>query len=421
MGVKDDAVIPPVKQENFELDEHHQESDKSGFDELIVLSRISAAVSGRMDLKTYLQICLDNVLNFVDGAAGGIMLLDEHTKVLSYFVYHNLSATFAEEVHLKLGEGIAGRVAQSGRAVLVEDISLEPEAARRDLVSMEGLKAFFSIPLRAKDNVYGVMNVTSRSPRRFSERDKHFLYAIGDLLGVGIETAKLYEQLSMSRERYRQLARQTLVAQEEGRKWLARELHDETSQSLSGLALQLQALIDMAEMSGNQDTEFIARLKKVHSLTVQVHTEISRLIANLHPPLLDTLGLVPAIRQHAESSLRHLDINVSIEAKGKIKPLLSETEIELFRFAQGAVANIVQHSKAKNATIILEYQEEELLLQISDDGQGFDISQIQHIEEDGRGRGIFSMRERINILGGTMTTESTPGQGTTVKARVPIT
>jgi signal transduction histidine kinase len=226
--------------------------------------------------------------------------------------------------------------------------------------------------------------------------------------------------LSMSRERYRQLAQQTIIAQEEERKRLARELHDETSQSLSGLALQLQALIEISKMSGSHDTGFIARLEKVHSMTVQVHTEVSRLIANLHPPLLDTLGLFPAIRQHAESRLRQVDINVSVEARGKIRPLPPEKELELFRFSQGAIANIAQHSKAKNANIVLEYQDDKLLLQISDDGQGFDISKIKHIEESGRGRGVFSMRERIKILGGTLSGQSQPGQGTMILVQVPI-
>jgi len=421
MEVGNDKDISWVNSDTFgsKLPTRESTAEKMAVD-LIALSRVSAAVSSRMELETFLQICLDNVLDIIDGTAGGIMILDEQTKTLSYSVSHNLSARYAEEMRLNLGEGIAGRVAQSGKAVMLEDISVEPEAAHRELISMESLKAFVSIPLQSKGKILGVMNVTSNMPRHFTKTDKHFLHAVGDLLGVGIETAKLYEQLSVSRESYRQLARQTLVAQEEGRKWLARELHDETSQSLSGIALQLQALIDTAKKSDSYDSEFIARLKKVHDLTVGVHTEISRLIANLHPPLLDTLGLFPAIRQHAESSLRHLDINVSAEAKGRIRPLLPEAEIELFRFAQGAIANIAQHSRAKNTTIYLEYQDNELLLQISDDGQGFDVSKIMHIEEDGRGRGIFSMRERIKILDGNMTAESQPGQGTTIRARVPI-
>ena len=187
-----------------------------------------------------------------------------------------------------------------------------------------------------------------------------------------------------------------------------------------GLALQLQALVDMAEMSGNQDAEFIARLKKVQSLTVQVHSEVSRLIADLRPALLDTLGLIPAVRQHAEARLHPLGINVSVETKGKDRRLPSDVEAALFRVVQGAIGNIAQHSKAKNATIVLEYQDNELLLRISDDGQGFDVSKITDVEESGRGRGLFSMRERIGFLGGTSGIESQPGKGTTVWARVPI-
>lgn len=421
MEVENGRAIPPVDSANSSSKMPVLESkfEKSAGD-LIALSRVSAAVSSRMDLETILQICLDNVLHIMDGAAGGIMLLDEQTKTLSYRVYHNLSVTYAEEMRLKLGEGIAGRVAQSGKPILIEDVSLDPDAARPDLIKMEGLRAVVSVPLRAKNNVLGVMNITSYMPRKFTERDRHLLYSIGDLIGIAIEQAKLYEQLSISRERYRQLAQQTIIAQEEEQKRLARELHDETSQSLSGLALQLQASIDMAKKSGNQDIEFISKLEKIHSMTVQVHTEVSRLIANLHPPLLDTLGLFPAIRQHAESSLRHVNINVSVETKGKVRPLPPENELELFRFAQGAIANIAQHSKAKNATIILEYQDDKLLLQISDDGQGFDISEINHIEESGRGRGIFSMRERIKILGGILSGQSQPGQGTTIWVQIPI-
>jgi signal transduction histidine kinase len=248
----------------------------------------------------------------------------------------------------------------------------------------------------------------------------HLLYAIGDQLGIAIEHARLYDRLRRARERLRRLARQNLVAEEEERRRIARELHDETSQSLSGMALQLQALIEMSAISGNQEPEFVAGLKKVQSLTVQVHNEVSRLISNLHPALLDTLGLVPAVRQHAETRLEPLEINVSVETRGIEMRFPPDVEAALFRFIQGAVGNIAQHSKARNATIVLEYRPDEFLMTLSDDGQGFDVSEITDVEESGRGRGLFSMRERIGFLGGTSGIESEIGQGTTVWARIPI-
>ena len=387
---------------------------------LLALSRVSAAISGLHELDAVLRIGLDNVLDVMNGTVGGIMLLNEAAQTLSYRVYHGLSEKYAEEMRLTLGEGIAGRVAQSGRAVLLEDISLEPDAARLDLVSSEGLRAFISVPLRAKDNVLGVMNVASRVPHSFTKEDVHLLHSIGDQLGTAIEQAMLHDRLRKARERLRKLARQNLVAEEEERRRIARELHDETSQSLSGIALQLEALMETCARSGNQDATLITGLKKVQALTVQVHKEVSRVISNLHPAVLDTLGLVAAVRQYAKSRLQPLEINVTVEVKGMEVRLPADVEAALFRVIQGAIGNIAEHSKAKNASIVLTYKPDEFSLNVTDDGQGFDVSQITDVEESGRGRGLFSMRERIGFLGGTSGIDSKIGAGSTVWARIPI-
>lgn len=422
MEGENDASAPSGDASNFGLDMRDRESEtQDRVDDLVALSRVAAAISGLRNLEAILQIGLDNVVDIVDGAAGGIMLLDEQTKTLCYRVSHNLSPKYAEEMHLSLGQGIAGKVAQTGRAMLLDDISLEPSAARPDLISMEGLRAFLSVPLRAKDDVLGVMNVASHTPRHFTRRDMHLLHSIGDLLGVAIEQANLYEQLRQGRERYRQLARQIILAQEDERRRIARELHDETSQTLSGLALNLQALIEMTEIVGIQDREFTARLRKTHSLAIQINGEVGRLIADLRPTLLDTLGLIPAIRQYAESTLASLGINVSFAFEEVSTPLPPEVEVGLFRWAQGAIGNIMQHSQATEAAFSLRRQGNELVLRIDDNGRGFDVSQLTGIDESGRGAGLFSMKERMYLLGGTCSVESQPGQGTTVTARVPLT
>ncbi len=418
---KGDGVEKAADRASSDLNLPDQDSKgEKHYDDLVALSRVSAAISGLRELDAILRIGLDNVLNIMNGTVGGIMLLDEPNQTLSYRVYHGLSDKYVGEMRLKLGEGIAGKVAQSGRAVLLEDISSEPDAARIDLISSEGLRAFLSVPLRAKDNVLGVMNVASYVPHRFTKEDVYLLHSIGDQLGTAIEQAILNERLRKARGRLRKLARQNLVAEEEERRRIARELHDETSQSLSGIALQLEALIEMSAKSGNQDAQFIAGLKKVQSLTVQVHKEVSRVISNLHPTVLDTLGLVAAVRQHVKNSLQPLNINVTAEVKGTEMRFPPDVETALFRVVQGAIGNIVKHSKAKNASIVLVYQPHEFSLSISDDGQGFDVSKLTDVEESGRGRGLFSMRERIGFLGGTSGVESKIGAGTTVWAKIPI-
>lgn len=387
--------------------------------ELLALSRVSAAVSGLRDLDAVLNVALDSVLQIMNGTVGGILLIDEPTQTLSYRVYRGLSEKYVQEMHLKIGEGIAGRVAQTGKSVLLEDISMDPRAASRDLIAMEGLKAFISVPLRAKDTVLGVLNVASRVPRRFTKQDMHLLHAIGDQVGVAIEEAELYDRLRKERQNYQRLARHMLMAQEEERARVARELHDETSQSLTGLSLTMQALLSIAKASDYGDAAFKAKLEKAYNITIQLSSEISKIMKSLRPTALDSLGLGPAIHQYAENRLQPLGINVSVNSEGMEERLPKEVEFALYRIAQGAIANIALHSQAKNARVSLRRTAEELLMEIEDDGKGFNASKPIQVDESGHGRGLLSMKERASLLGGNCDILSQPGKGTKITVRIP--
>jgi signal transduction histidine kinase len=237
---------------------------------------------------------------------------------------------------------------------------------------------------------------------------------------VAIERAEALEQLTQGRETYRQLARHYLVAQDEERRRLARELHDETSQSLSALALNIRAAAEMAELL-DQDQGLVERMKKLESMAQQTAQELSRIINDLRPALLDSAGLVPAIRRFAEDKLQPQGIDIMIEVRGSLPRLAPEVEATIYRFTQGAIANIARHAEAQKLFILIECGEDLLSLQIADDGRGFDVSTITGIDETtGRGRGLFAMKERIRLLGGTCRVESAVGEGTTVVAEIPI-
>jgi len=396
--------------------------DESRVCPLVVLSRVASAISGLSNLEAILRIGLDTTLELVDGTAGGIMLLDEDSGLLSYRVHRGLSDEQAEQLYLRLGEGIAGKVAESGKVIIVDDMSAEPDAVKTHFIRKEGLKTFISIPLQAKERVLGVMNCASQTVRRFTEADAHLLHSIGDQLGIAIEHTRLGERLKKSREKYRLLARQIILAQEEERKRIARELHDETSQTLAGLALNLQALIEMVDMIGIKNEQFKTTLKKTHASTVRVNIEVSRLIADLRPVLLDILGLVPAIRQYAETSLTPLGIRPHFEFElEEVKAILQpEEEVALFRWLQSAVGNVVQHAQARNVTIALYLEDGNLVLQVSDDGRGFEPAKIHETGERGRGYGLFNMHERMKLIGATCKVHSEPGKGTTVRASIPV-
>ena len=264
------------------------------------------------------------------------------------------------------------------------------------------------------------MNIFSQVAGRFGADDVSLLNSIGDYLGTTIEQAKLYERLARVGERYRDLLRHSLTAQEQERKRIASELHDETAQSLTSLTLSLQAIIGMAEMKGYDDPEFLEKLRKTHAHAVHAGNEIVRLMKELRPTLLDELGMAAAIHRYAKDSLQNQGIGVSAEFTGTDQRFPSEVEVTLFRIAQGAIGNILEHSKAKNASIKLDCNDRECVLTIEDDGKGFNVSKLTRVERSGRGAGLFTMRERTSQLGGEGYVESSPGKGTRITAKVPL-
>lgn len=390
-------------------------------DNLDALSRISSAVSGLWDLDAILNVALDIVLQVFRSSIGGILLFDERVQKLCYKAHRGLSAEYVGEMCLTMGDGVAGRVAQTGEPVLLEDISKDPYATRSDLIKAEGLKAFVSVPLKAKERVVGVMNVASYSPGQFGPDDMYLLNSIGCQLGIAVEQAELYERLNAARERYQMLLRQAVTIQEQERRRVARELHDETSQDLTALALNLQAVSEMMEMGNVENVEIKATLKRAHTIAVHASAEVARLIRELRPTLLDTLGLAAAVHNLAETNLGSQGINVSTEFEGMDQRLPAETELALFRIAQEAISNIVRHSEARNASVRLECNDSECVLRVEDNGKGFDVSEITSIDAGGRGAGMFGMKERVTMVGGTCSCQSQPGQGAKVIARVPIT
>ena len=397
--------------ENQLLRRHHH---------LLALSRVSSAISGLWDLDTILNIALDTVLDIINTTTGGILLFQEHSQRLSYRVYRGLSAKYVEQMQMNIGEGVAGKVAQTGEPVVLEDISKDPRTAYPDLVSTEGLRGFISVPLKAKDKVVGVLNIASHMPGQFSADDMYLLNSIGCQLGTAIEQARLYQRLEKGRERYQALLRHALIAQEEERKRIARELHDETSQALTSLTLNIQAATATAETKSTVDADLIGKLQKIQSIAIHTSNEIARLMKELRPTLLDELGLPAAINRYAKDNLESLGISVSTEARGVEERLPLEVEVTLFRIAQGAIGNIMEHSEAKNVSVNLECSASECVLGIKDDGKGFIPGKLTKVDTRGRGAGLFTIKERAHMVGGTCSIESQPGKGTHITVKVPL-
>jgi len=228
------------------------------------------------------------------------------------------------------------------------------------------------------------------------------------------ELAAAMEELRRREAQRARLLRTVITAQEDERKRIARELHDETTQSLAVLVMGLESAVQGLRAGGPPP-----RLDEVKALAVHILEEIHRLILDLRPSVLDDLGLYSAVRWYAERHLASRGIAVRCEL-GPAPParLAPEVEIAAFRICQEALSNVLRHAQAESVLVQLEADDRELRIEIEDDGRGFDAG--GPTPSDRPHYGLLGIRERAEILGGSARVESSPGQGTRVVARVPL-
>ncbi len=232
---------------------------------------------------------------------------------------------------------------------------------------------------------------------------------------VELENARLYEELSRKEEQRGELVRRLISAQEDERKRIARELHDDTSQILTTLLFTVDTL---AEAYQPPDGEPL--LDDMRALTVNALNGIHNLIFDLRPTMLDQLGLVAALRSYAHGRLAESGVEVECTERGRVRRLPWAVETALFRAVQEAINNIARHAEARHVTMTFDFSDGLVEIRIEDDGRGFDVKQIAAERDPRRGLGLMSMEERVTAVGGEFFLDSHPGRGTVVRARVPI-
>jgi len=212
-----------------------------------------------------------------------------------------------------------------------------------------------------------------------------------------------------------ELLRKVISAQEEERKRIARELHDDTSQSLATLVMSIDTALAAPSRSPGEWEE---RLIKLKTLAVSSLDGTHQLIFNLRPAMLDDLGLLAALRWYAETRLQTLGIRVDVEINGEERRLPSEVETTVFRVCQEAITNISKHASAATVLIEINFKASSLVVVIEDDGQGFDLSSVTATSPL-QGFGLLGMRERVNLVGGVLNISTRSGQGTRIVLEVP--
>lgn len=209
-------------------------------------------------------------------------------------------------------------------------------------------------------------------------------------------------------------ASQIINAQEQERKRIARELHDETSQVLTSLLISLAVLEESLTTP-----EARGRIADTRQLAHQTLRAIRSLSIDLRPSALDDLGLLPALRWYVKEYQKKCSIEVDFISSGFKGRLPAEMETALYRIVQEALTNTARHSQAKRVSIMLKEDEEEIEGIISDDGTGFDFEALRKAPDNERGLGLAGMTERAVLLDGSLDIQSRPGHGTTISVHIP--
>jgi signal transduction histidine kinase len=213
------------------------------------------------------------------------------------------------------------------------------------------------------------------------------------------------------------LLNKVISAQEDERTRIARDLHDQIGQTLTGLVMQIGGA--QARLANDPETvkEQLITLGESASGAVE---EVRRMMSDLRPSILDDMGLESAVGWYTETHLERQGITVVLDLQREKVPLSPNVEISAFRVCQEAITNVIKHANAKRVHISLDYNNGSLNGTIQDDGSGFELSTTQPGADGGWAVGILGMTERVNLLGGSLTIESNPDSGTAVKFEIPL-
>ncbi len=297
------------------------------------------------------------------------------------------------------------------------DVTADPGVDHPAMLPVMGLRSFVCILLISRKKMLGVLNIAAPEPGAFPPETVELLTSVAAQIAIAVDNAKLHQEVQRKDEMRGDLVRQMLTIQEDERHRIARELHDDTSQSLASLAANLKAI---SEMLPHQDEKVRRQLEVAQSVSINTLDEIHRIIFELRPTLVDDLGLISATHWLADKNLASADIRASISTRGEVRRLPAAVETGLFRVIEEITSNIVRHSGARRVSINFSFKKRAVAVRVRDDGQGFDVEEAIASKDRPRGLGLIGMQERVALMRGTLNFISGPGQGTEVRVEIPL-
>jgi PAS domain S-box-containing protein len=377
--------------------------------EFSTVLEISERIASTLELEPLLNLILDQIASIIPYSAAAIYTLEEGTR-LKVAAYQIPSlASLPSSLTLSLEDAGPFRPAITEKRVLIlEDVNREPPLSYAFKAAGIPLspsifyrsRSWIGIPLILRNRITGLLSLTHEEPGYYTETHARLAQAITSQIAIAIENARLYEQA------------QDLATLEE-RNRIARELHDSVTQLLYGISLYSTAA------SRSISKENVDRVRKnlieIKDNALQALQEMRLLILELDPPLLQKYGLVAALKVSLESIESRAGLETMLKTD-RITRLPSTIEPDLYRIAMEALNNLVRYARAKKVMVDVQIVGDWVVLDIRDNGVGFDVEYVQ----SSGGLGIHNMKQRAQRLGGRLEIFSTPGAGTHIKAEIPL-
>jgi signal transduction histidine kinase len=359
------------------------------------------------DLSVLLQKVMEITTRTFQASMGAILLRDAENNHLRLANAVGLDEVVPEDFKIAVGQGFAGNIASSGDPAMVLDTSGETSFSANLRAKA---KSLWGVPLKAEGETIGVVTIGFPKPYEWLPTERELMRAIADRAALAIERAQMTEALREREQRIADLSAHLLRVQEEERKRISRELHDETGQALMVIRLYL----GMMESGGAKNLR--GKIKETVEVVDRTIEGIRRIIGKLSPLVLQELGLVAAIRKEAKDLAKATGVKTRVLFADDVGRLASGTEQAIYRVVQEALHNVAKHAQAKSVMIQVAREGDAVQVQVEDDGIGIQPSRGNPRD---RSFGLAGIKERIAMLGGVSRVISAKGKGTRIEIIVP--
>ncbi|MBL8206671.1 MAG: GAF domain-containing sensor histidine kinase [Blastocatellia bacterium] len=380
--------------------------------ELAILNSIPAAVSTSLDL-TEVLLLLKQQLSQQLGVSGGCIYLydqqGENFELKETWGFPD--RVIPQLANVPAQSYPANEILRTRKPFLVAEIKKDRLYLKLQLNQMRPeWQSCLGVPVLADGAMQGV--VVLFSPFPFNDAQIAFYTSFGRQVGAAFHHARLFEQFFVARERTQVLSKRLVAIQEEERRNLARELHDEIGQILTGLKLILEMSLRLPPDEGQ------ANVQEAQKLVGELMSKVRQISLDLRPGMLDDLGLLPALLWYFERYTTQTKVQVGFKHRGlEGQRFLSETETAAYRIIQEALTNVARHASVYTVSVNVWADLDILCVEVEDQGAGFDP---QAALEANTSSGVAGMGERARLLGGGLTIESESGKGTLITAHLPL-